>query len=81
LLNGEKALTKSVVAQRARAVTHHPIAAICRLLGIARQTAYYPACAHTAGFYRRVDDATALQQIRQSRTAGRRMAIGACRRW
>jgi hypothetical protein len=38
---------KSVVAQRAREVTGHPVAAICRALRIARQTAYYvPARRH-----------------------------------
>src|SRR5215471_20008536 len=55
---------KSLVAQRVRAVTQHPIAVVCRALGIARQTAYYPARAHAASFYRRVDDETVLQQIR-----------------
>ena len=45
-------------------MTQHPIAAICRALGIARQTAYYPARAKPLGFYRRADDETVLQQIR-----------------
>ena len=45
-------------------MTQQPIAVICRTLGIARQTAYYPARAHPAGFYRRAGDDTVLQQIR-----------------
>ena len=31
---------------------------------MARQTAYYAACVRPAGFYRRLDDETVLQQIR-----------------
>ena len=45
-------------------MTQHPVAAICRTLRIARQTAYYPVRARPAGFYRRLDDETVLQQIR-----------------
>ena len=45
-------------------MTQHPVAAICRTLRMARQTAYYPARARPAGFYRRLDDETVLQQIR-----------------
>jgi hypothetical protein len=45
-------------------VTQHPVAAICRTLRIARQTAYHQLRARPAGFYRRADDETVLQQIR-----------------
>jgi len=45
-------------------VTQHPVAAICRTLKMARQTAYYPVRSRPAGFYRRLDDETVLQQIR-----------------
>jgi hypothetical protein len=49
---------KSVVAQRVRTVTQHPVAAICRTRRMARQTAYYATRARQAGFYRRLDDET-----------------------
>ena len=55
---------QSVVAQRVRTVTQHPVAAICRTLRMARQTAYYAARVRPPGFYRRLDDETVLQQIR-----------------
>jgi len=45
-------------------VTQHPVAAICRALRMARQTAYYAARVRPAAFYRRLDDETVLQQIR-----------------
>jgi hypothetical protein len=45
-------------------VTQHPVAAICRTLWMARQTAYYAARVRPAGFYRRLTDETVLQQIR-----------------
>jgi putative transposase len=45
-------------------VTPHPVAAICRTLRIARQTAYHRLRSRPAGFYRRADDETVLQQIR-----------------
>jgi transposase InsO family protein len=45
-------------------VTQHPVATICRTLRMARQTAYYAARVRPAGFYRRLDDETVLQQIR-----------------
>jgi len=52
-----------MVAQRVHQVTHHPVAAICRALRIARQTAYYTPAARARGHYRRAVDATVLQQI------------------
>ena len=45
-------------------MTGHPVAAICRALRIARQTAYYTPAARVRGHYRRAVDATVLQQIR-----------------
>ena len=45
-------------------MTQHPVAAICRTLRMARQTAYYAARARPVGYYRRLDDETVLQQIR-----------------
>jgi hypothetical protein len=45
-------------------VTQHPVAAICRVLGIARQIAYQVLRPRPAGFYRRAEDETVLQQIR-----------------
>ncbi len=45
-------------------MTGHPIAAICRALRIARQTAYYAPAARPRGHYCRAVDATVLQQIR-----------------
>jgi hypothetical protein len=45
-------------------VTQHPVAAIYRTLRMERQTAYYAARSRPAEFYRRLDDETALQQIR-----------------
>ena len=45
-------------------MTGQSIAAICRTLGIARQTAYYAVRANPPGFYRRADDEPVLQQIR-----------------
>src|SRR5213593_4308286 len=56
--------SSSVVAQRVRTVTQHPVAAICRTMRMARRTAYYAARVRPAGFYRRLDDETVLQQIR-----------------
>jgi hypothetical protein len=44
-------------------VTGHPVAAICRTLGLARQTAYYTPTARARGPYRRAVDGTVLQQI------------------
>src|SRR5437879_6875184 len=61
---------KSAVAQRVRTVTQHPVAAICRTLRMARQTAHYATRVRPAGFYRRLDDETVVQQIRGV-TAGR----------
>ena len=61
---------KSVFAQRVRTVTQHPVAAICRTLRMARQTAHYATRVRPAGFYRRLDDETVVQQIRGV-TAGR----------
>src|SRR5262249_8967637 len=55
---------KSVVAQRVRTVTQHPVATICRTLRMARPTAYYATRVRPAGFYRRFDDETVGQQIR-----------------
>src|SRR4029453_13241718 len=55
---------KAVVAQRVRTVTQPPVAAICRVLRMARQTAYYAGRVRPAGYYRRLDDETVLQQIR-----------------
>ena len=45
-------------------MTQHPVAAICRTLRMARQTAYYATRVRPAGFYRRLDDETVVQQIR-----------------
>ena len=45
-------------------MTHHPVAAICRTLRIAWQTAYHHGRARPTGYYRRADDETVLQQIR-----------------
>ena len=45
-------------------VTQHPVAAICRTLRMARQTAYYATRVRPAGFYRRLADETVVQQIR-----------------
>lgn len=45
-------------------MTGHPVTTICRLLGMARQTAYHVLRPRRAGFYRRVEDETVLQQIR-----------------
>jgi putative transposase len=45
-------------------VTPHSVTAICRTLRIARQTAYHRPRSRPAGFYRRADDETVLQQIR-----------------
>ena len=45
-------------------MTEHPVAAICRTLRMARQTAYYATRVRPAGFYRRLDDETVVQQIR-----------------
>ena len=45
-------------------MTQHPVAAICRTLRMARQTAYYATRVRPAGFYRRLDDDTVVQQIR-----------------
>ncbi len=45
-------------------MTGHPVAAICRTLGIARQRAYHVPRARPEGFYRRAEDDTVLRQIR-----------------
>lgn len=45
-------------------MTGYPVAAICRTLGMARQTAYHVPRARPDGFYRRVEDETVLRQIR-----------------
>jgi len=45
-------------------VTGHPVAAICRTLGMARQTAYHMIRPRPEGFYRRLEDETVLRQIR-----------------
>jgi len=45
-------------------VTGHPVTAICRRLGMARQTAYHVLRPRRAGFYHRADDETVIQQIR-----------------
>lgn len=45
-------------------MTQHPVAVICRTLWMARQTAYYATRVRPAGFYRRLDDETVVQQIR-----------------
>ena len=45
-------------------MTGHPVSAICQTLRMARQTAYHRPRSRPAGFYRRVDDETVLQQIR-----------------
>lgn len=45
-------------------MTGHPVAAICRTLGIARQTAYHVPRARPDGFYCRIEDETVLRQIR-----------------
>ncbi len=45
-------------------MTAHPVSAICRVLGIARQTAYYVRQPRPPGFYHRAEDDTVLQQIR-----------------
>src|SRR5262245_40821789 len=37
---------KNIIAQRVRAVTPHPMTAICSVLGLARRTAYYIGRAH-----------------------------------
>ena len=44
-------------------MTQHPVAAIRRTRQMARQTVYYATRARPAGFYRRLDDETVLQQI------------------
>ena len=45
-------------------MTGHPVAAICRTLGMARQTAYHMIRPRPEGFYRRLEDETVLRQIR-----------------
>ena len=71
-------LKKVMVAQRVRAVTGPPITAICRALGIARQTAYI-----RYGCRRRASTGAAMtrpcsNRSARSRTVARRMAIAAC---
>jgi transposase InsO family protein len=44
-------------------MTGHPVAAICRTLGLARQTAYYQTRPRPRGGYERPVDAQVLQQI------------------
>jgi hypothetical protein len=44
-------------------VTGYPVAAICRALRIARQTAYYVPAEWARGHYRRAADGAVLQQI------------------
>jgi transposase-like protein/transposase InsO family protein len=64
ILQAAQELVKKVHgSQRVREVTGHPVAAICRTLGLARQTAYYTPTARARGHYRRVVDGTVLQQI------------------
>lgn len=45
-------------------MTGFPVAAICRALGMARQTAYHVIRPRPEGFYRRAEDETVLRQIR-----------------
>ena len=47
---------KSVVAQRVREVTGHPVATICRTLRLARQTTYYTPTVRRRGHYQRAVD-------------------------
>jgi len=56
-------IRKSMVTQRVREVTGHPVAAICRTLRLARQTAYYTPTARAWGHYQQAADVTVLQQI------------------
>src|SRR5262249_38071335 len=70
---------KSVVAQRVRTVTQHPVATICRTLRMARQTAYYAVRIRPGGFYRRTHDETVLQQIRA--VTNSRATYGSRRVW
>jgi len=44
-------------------VTGQPVAAICRTLRLARQTAYYTPTMRRRGHYQRAVDGTVLQQI------------------
>ena len=44
-------------------MTGHPVAAICRTLRLARQTAYYTPTVRRRGHYQRAVDGTVLQQI------------------
>ena len=44
-------------------MTGHPVAAICRTLRLARQTAYYTPTMRRRGHYQRAVDGTVLQQI------------------
>jgi hypothetical protein len=67
-----------MVAQRVRAVTGHPVAAICRALGIARRTAYHTPAPRPAGGYVRAADATVLEQIRA--VTNSRATYGCCAR-
>jgi putative transposase len=60
-------------------VTGHPVAMICRTLRMARQTAYHRGRVRPAGFYRRVDDETVLQQIRA--VTNSRATYGSRRVW
>src|SRR5437867_3941811 len=69
---------KAVVAQRVRTVTQHPVAAICRTLRMARQTAYYAARVRSAGFYQRLNDETVLQQIRAVTNSRATYGIAGC---
>ena len=60
-------------------MTGHPVAAICRTLGLARQTAYYTPTARARGHDRRAVDGTVLQQIHA--VTNRRATYGYRRVW
>ena len=70
---------KSLVPQRVLAVTAHPVSAICRVLGMARQTAYYvlqPRPAATGP-----GTTPSCSRSARSRTAGPHTAIAGSGRW
>jgi hypothetical protein len=73
-------IRKSMVTQRVREVTGHPVAAICRTLRLARQTAYYTPTARAWGHYQQAADVTVLQQI-HAVTNSRAPAIAGYGRW
>ena len=60
-------------------MTGQPVAAICRTLGMARQTAYHRGRLRPVGGYRRAEDETVLQQIRA--VTNRRATYGYRRVW